>query len=66
MAGDFRGDGRIGLAVGNRTDNTVTVLLGQAGGALGGRVDYSVGPGPSGRISGGGYRTSENTGQAGG
>ncbi len=46
-AGDFTGDGRIDLAVVNRGDNTVSVLLGNGDGTFAPQATYAVGTGPS-------------------
>jgi predicted extracellular nuclease len=43
--GDFNGDGRIDLAVGNWDGNTVSILLGTGAGAFAAAVDYGVGSG---------------------
>jgi hypothetical protein len=46
-AGDFNGDGKIDLACGNFSANTVSVLLGNGDGTFQTHVDYGTGTGPS-------------------
>ena len=44
--GDFNGDGKLDLAVANRTKNYVSIFLGKGNGAFQSHVDYPTGPGP--------------------
>lgn len=41
--GDFNGDGKPDLAVGNNTSKNISVLLGNGDGTFGARTDYDVG-----------------------
>jgi hypothetical protein len=43
--GDFNGDGKVDLAVGNWDGDSVSILLGTGGGAFASKVDYAVGDG---------------------
>jgi hypothetical protein len=45
--GDFNGDGKADLAIGNWLDQTVSVLLGNGDGTFQPKVDYSLGDGNS-------------------
>src|SRR5262249_8144147 len=47
VTGDLDGDGKLDLAVANRSDNTVSVYLGKQDGTFASRVDYPTGPQPS-------------------
>jgi hypothetical protein len=47
-AGDFRGNGKLDLAVTNFNDKTVSILLGQGDGTFAAPVNYNVGDSPSG------------------
>lgn len=49
---DFNGDGRQDLVVSNTSDNTVSILLGQADGTLGAKTDFSTGTAPLGVVVG--------------
>jgi hypothetical protein len=44
---DFDGDGKADLAVANRGDNSLSVLLGNGDGTFQTHVDYALGGGPS-------------------
>jgi len=44
--GDFNGDGKLDLVVANRSDNTVSILLGKPDGTFTSKVDYATGPKP--------------------
>ena len=44
--GDFNGDGRIDLAVANRADNTVSILLGNGDGTFKAKNDFNTGTSP--------------------
>ena len=46
VTADFDGDGDLDAAVANQSDNTVSILLGDGLGGLGGRSDFSTGTGP--------------------
>jgi len=46
VSGDFNGDGKVDLAVGNFLDNSVSVLLGKGTGRFQSAVNYSVGTNP--------------------
>ena len=46
VTGDFNGDGKLDLAVVNRDDNTVSVLLGKPDGTFATKVDYPTGSSP--------------------
>lgn len=43
---DFNGDGRLDIAIANRTDRAITILLGDGGGAFVARTVDNVGDGP--------------------
>jgi VCBS repeat protein len=45
--GDFNGDGKFDLVVGNVFSNTVRVLLGEGNGTFQAAVDYGTGISPS-------------------
>jgi hypothetical protein len=45
--GDFNGDGKLDLAVGENGSNSVSILLGNGNGTFRAQVDYAVGLGPS-------------------
>src|SRR3989442_9713038 len=49
---DFNNDGRPDLAVANKTDNTVSIILGQTNGTLGTHLDLASGTGPAAIITG--------------
>jgi hypothetical protein len=51
VAGDFTGDDRTDLAVANRSDNTVSVLLGNGDGTFQPQVTYAVGKKPIGIVA---------------
>jgi large repetitive protein len=44
--GDFNGDGKLDLAVGNESANTVSILLGDGSGGFSPAVDYAAGTSP--------------------
>jgi hypothetical protein len=46
LTGDFNGDGKLDLAVINRADSTVSVLLGKPDGTFAPKVDYAVSNSP--------------------
>jgi hypothetical protein len=46
-AGDFKGDGKVDLAVANSGSNTVSVLLGNGDGTFGRAADYKLGIAPA-------------------
>ncbi len=52
VAGDFNGDGRTDLAVANRTDGDVSVLLGNGDGTFQPPVQYPVGSDPDAIVAG--------------
>jgi large repetitive protein len=45
--GDFKGDGKLDLAVTNSGSNNVSVLLGNGDGTFGATVNYGAGSGPA-------------------
>ena len=45
--GDFNGDGKMDLAVANRTSNTVSILIGNGNGTFATKVDYGTGTNPA-------------------
>ena len=50
--GDFNGDGFLDLAVANRTDNTVSILIGNGDGTFQAQVTYPTGAVPTSAIVG--------------
>ncbi len=50
--GDFNNDGKLDLAIANKTDNTVSILLGQTNGTFGAHTDFAdlVAPGEQGFV----------------
>ena len=46
VAGDFRGDGQLDLAVTNPTEDDIAILLGNGDGTFRRAVDYAVGIDP--------------------
>jgi hypothetical protein len=52
VAGDFRGDGHLALAVTNAADDTVSVLLGNGDGTFQPQVTYTVGSAPLSIVAG--------------
>ncbi|HVG34794.1 MAG TPA: FG-GAP-like repeat-containing protein [Pyrinomonadaceae bacterium] len=45
--GDFNGDGKTDAVVGNNSDKTISVLLGNGNGTFNAKVDYTVGASPN-------------------
>jgi hypothetical protein len=52
VAGNFNNDGRLDLAVANRQDNTVSVLLGNGDGSFAPQITYAVGSLPFAMLAG--------------
>jgi hypothetical protein len=52
VTGDFNGDGKIDLAVGNFGSNTVSILLGNGDGTFTGQTPIAVGLGPEWLVTG--------------
>jgi hypothetical protein len=46
VSADFNGDGHADLAVANKTDNTVSILLGKGDGTFGAKKDFATGKSP--------------------
>ena len=46
--GDFNGDGKLDLAIANKGDNTVSILLGDGKGGFAAKVDFATAAGPTG------------------
>src|SRR6185437_6214123 len=52
VTADFNGDGHLDLAVVNKTDNTVSILLGNGDGTFGTATNFATGAGPSAVVAG--------------
>jgi hypothetical protein len=50
--GDFNGDGKLDLVVANRSDNTVSILLGKPDGTFSSKIDYATGFYPTSVVTG--------------
>jgi Flp pilus assembly secretin CpaC len=51
VVSDFNRDGNLDLAVTNRTDGTVSILLGKGDGTFGTHADFTAGSGPKGIVA---------------